>query len=53
MKRAIDCLAANFSSSVAVSAPPKLAYSDFLSGSQKQIVEEFNLSCGLRGYKNR
>ncbi|HSZ26952.1 MAG TPA: hypothetical protein VK768_02095 [Chthoniobacterales bacterium] len=46
MKRAIDCLTANFSSTVAMSAPPKVTYSDFLSGSQKRIVEEFNQSPG-------
>ena len=46
MKRAIDCLAANFSSTVAMSAPPNLTYSYFLTGSQKQIVEEFNQSPG-------
>ena len=46
MKKAIYCLAACFSSTVALTAPTELTYWDFLGGGDgirmKQIVEEFN-----------
>jgi multiple sugar transport system substrate-binding protein len=48
MKKAIYCLAACFSSTVAFTAPTELTYWDFLGGGDgirmKQIVEEFNKS---------
>jgi multiple sugar transport system substrate-binding protein len=48
MKKAIYCLAACFSSTVALTAPTELTYWDFLGGGDgirmKQIVEEFNKS---------
>ena len=48
MKRAIYCLAACFSSTLAFGAPIEITYWDFLSGGDgirnKQIVEEYNKS---------
>ena len=50
MKKAIYCLAACFSSTVALTAPTELTYWDFLGGGDgirmKQIVEEFNKGQG-------